>query len=110
MHTGEQLMPVKLEAPNSIDAYWNDEMERVSNFTDPVVYKTKQVEKFIRQMDKELIHVLNHHPLPVFLLGSTSSLDGVHRGPSKLQDHLSPPNQAQPGLAFWVCSSGCSSK
>ena len=33
-------------------------------------------------------------------LGSTSSLDGVHRGPSKLQDHLSPPNQAQPGLAL----------
>ena len=54
MHNGQQLMPVKLEAPNTIDAYWNDDIERVSNFTDPVVYKAKQVEKFIRQMDKEL--------------------------------------------------------
>jgi hypothetical protein len=72
MHTGQRLLPVKLEAPNSIDAYWNDDVERVSNFTDPVVYKSKQVEKFIRQMDKELMHVLNHHPLPVFLMGSKS--------------------------------------
>jgi len=70
MHTGQQLMPVKLEGSNSVDAYWNDEVERVANFTDPVVYKAKQVEKFIRQMDKELIQVLHHHPLPVFLMGS----------------------------------------
>ncbi len=87
MHTGEQLMPVKLEAPNSIDAYWNDEVERVSNFTDPVVYKTKQIEKFIRQMDKELIHVLNNHPLPVFLLGSKSIL-GVYNSITHASNHI----------------------
>jgi hypothetical protein len=78
MHTGDQLLPVKLEAPNTIDAYWNDEVERVSNFTDPVVFKAKQVEKFIRQMDKELLHVLRHHTLPVFLMGSKSILGLFH--------------------------------
>jgi hypothetical protein len=87
MQTGQQLLPVKLEAPNSIDAYWNDEMERVSNFTDPVVYKTNQVEKFIRQMDKELLHVLNNHPLPVFLLGSKSIL-GVYKSITHASNHI----------------------
>lgn len=87
MHTGEQIMPVKLEAPNSLDAYMNDEVERVSNFTDPVVYKTKQVEKFIRQMDKELIQVLNHHPLPVFLLGSKRIL-GIYNAITHASDHI----------------------
>jgi hypothetical protein len=74
IHDGQRLMPVKLEAPNSVDAYWNDETERVSNFTDPVVFKTTQVEKFIRQMDKELQSMLRTHPVPVFLMGSRSIL------------------------------------
>ncbi len=39
-------------------------------------------------------------------LGSTLSLDRVHRGPSKLQDHLSPPNQAQPVLRQLSTSAG----
>ena len=87
MHTGQQLMSVKLEAPNSIDAYWNDEVERVSNFTDPVVYKTNQVEKFIRQMDKELLYTLKSHPLPVFLMGSKTIL-GLYKTITHATPHL----------------------
>jgi hypothetical protein len=87
MHTGQQLMPVKLESPNSVDAYWNDETERVSNFTDPVVFKTNQVEKFIRQMDKELVQTLRTHDLPVFLMGSKTIL-GLYKRVTHLTSHI----------------------
>ena len=87
IHDGRQLMPVKLEAPNTVDAYWNDETERVSNFTDPVVYKTNQVEKFLRQMDKELLQVVRTHPLPVFLMGSKSIL-GMYKSISHANGHI----------------------
>jgi len=87
MHTGQELLPVKLEAPNAIDAYWNDEVERVSNFTDPVVYKNNQIEKFIRQMDKELINMLRTHPLPVFLMGSKSIL-GLFKTITHANSHI----------------------
>jgi hypothetical protein len=64
------LMPLKLDAPNFLDAYWHDEPERVANFSDPEKYKEIQVEKLIRQMDKELDQVLRTHELPVFVVGS----------------------------------------
>ncbi|HMP88144.1 MAG TPA: hypothetical protein PKE63_12765, partial [Lacibacter sp.] len=69
-----QLMPVKLQSPDSLEAYWNDSVERVSNFTDPDEYKTTQVEKFMRQMDKELQQVMNSHRLPVFIMGTKTIL------------------------------------
>jgi len=87
IHTGQQLMPIKMESPNSLEAYRNDETERVSNFTDPVVFKTNQVEKFIRQMDKELVQTLRTHDLPVFLMGSKTIL-GLYKRITHLTSHI----------------------
>lgn len=78
---GHALIPVKMNAPDSIDAYWNDETERVSNFSDPVEYKSRQIEKFMRQMDKELIQQVQENRYPVFLMGSRTIL-GIYRGVS----------------------------
>jgi len=74
LHDGHHLLPVKMDSHASIDAYINDETERVSNFSDPVAYKTKQVEKFIRQMDKELTQQIKDNQYPVFLMGSRTIL------------------------------------
>ena len=71
---GHHLLPVRLDSPSSIDAYVNDDTERVSNFSDPVAYKTKQVEKLIRQMDKELTNQIKENHYPVILMGSRSVL------------------------------------
>jgi hypothetical protein len=70
----QHLLPVKLSVPSKLDHYWHDEPERVANFSDPGQYKEAQVEKFIRQMDKELTHLLNSHRYPVFIVGSKSIL------------------------------------
>jgi hypothetical protein len=71
---GRDLMPVKLEAPESIEAYRSDPKERVANFTDPVAYKTNLIEKFLRSMDKELVRVAQSAKYPVFLMGSKTVL------------------------------------
>jgi len=71
---GREFLPVKMDSPSSLDAYWSDETERVANFSDPVVYKTNQIEKFMRQMDKELIHLVQQRKYPVFLMGSRTIL------------------------------------
>lgn len=87
MGDGRELIPVKLPSPASIDAYWNDEQERVSNFTDPDEYKTTQVEKFIRQMDKDLLQLLNSHQLPVFVMGSKTIL-GLYKTITHAESHI----------------------
>jgi hypothetical protein len=88
MGDGRELIPVKLPSPDSIDAYWNDETERVANFTDPDEYKTTQVEKFIRQMDKDLLQILNSHRLPVFVMGSKTIL-GLYKTITHAGIHIS---------------------
>jgi ribosomal protein L7Ae-like RNA K-turn-binding protein len=70
----EGLLRVKLESPDSLDAYWIDAAERVSNFSDPDAHKANQVEKFIRQMDKELSQMLKQNRVPVFIMGSKTIL------------------------------------
>jgi len=74
MKEGHHLLPVRMDSPSSIDAYINNDTERVSNFSDPVVHKTKQVEKLIRQMDKELTGQIKENHYPVFLMGTRSVL------------------------------------
>lgn len=69
-----ELLPVKLSVPDNIESYWHHEPERVANFSDPDQYKEIQVEKFIRQMDKELLHLIHSHQLPVFIMGSKTIL------------------------------------
>jgi hypothetical protein len=71
---GRDLLPVKMTMPDNLHAYWNDSKERVANFTDPSAYKSIAVEKFFRQMDKELIQALKPARYPVFLLGSKPSV------------------------------------
>lgn len=74
LHDGHHLLPVRMDSHASVDAYINDDTERVSNFSDPVAYKTKQVEKFIRQMDKELTQQIKDNQYPFFLMGSRTIL------------------------------------
>jgi hypothetical protein len=69
-----ELTPVPLASSQELKDYVNTEVERVSNFTSPAEFKETQVEKFMRQMDKELGQVLNSQALPVFLMGSKTIL------------------------------------
>lgn len=87
MGDGRELIPVKLPSPASVDAYWNDETERVANFTDPDEYKTTQVEKFIRQMDKDLLQILNSQRLPVFVMGS-KTIVGLYKTITHAGSHI----------------------
>lgn len=71
---GRDLLPIKLNTPDSIEAYRSDPKERVANFTDPVAFKTNLVEKFLRAVDKELVHTAQAGKYPVFLMGSKTVL------------------------------------
>lgn len=71
---GRDLIPAKLDAPESIEAYRSEPKERVANFTDPTAYKTNLIEKFLRGIDKELIRIARSANYPVFLLGSKTVL------------------------------------
>lgn len=70
----EGLLKVKLESPDSLEAYWIDAADRVSNFSDPEAHKSNQVEKFIRQMDRELTQLIQQHHVPIFVMGSKTIL------------------------------------
>lgn len=83
----EELTSLHLESPDHLDAYWHKEPQRVANFSDPEDYKEAQVEKFIRQMDKELSHLLHTHQLPLFVTGSKSIL-GVFKSVSHNTKHV----------------------
>lgn len=72
------LLPVKMQVPAKLADYIHDAPERVTNFSDPGMFKEIQVEKMLRSVDKELTDLLHEHHLPVFVMGSTPVL-GLYR-------------------------------
>jgi Bacterial archaeo-eukaryotic release factor family 3 len=64
-----QLMKLKLETPDNVNAYKNDMPEKVENFSDSTDKKEVMLDKFIHHIDKELESVLNKYHLPVFIIG-----------------------------------------
>jgi len=64
-----ELSLLKPGIPDNIFAYKNDMPERVENFSDTTGRKEVLLDKFIHHIDKELEHVRNKYPLPVFILG-----------------------------------------
>lgn len=64
-----QMIRLKLDMPENIEAYENDIAEQVFNFTDPAKRKEQIQEKFLRHIDAALSELLQAHPLPVFVTG-----------------------------------------
>ena len=59
---------LKSNIPDHVQAYYRDQPEKVSNYSDQKRQKEILLEKFLRHMDEGLSLILKAYPLPVFVL------------------------------------------
>lgn len=78
---------VKLNVPDHIAAFKNDQPERVANFSDPSDKKEVLLKKFLHHIDEGLQFLLHAYPLPVFVMGAKKPL-GYFRSITKNQKSI----------------------
>jgi Bacterial archaeo-eukaryotic release factor family 3 len=66
----KEFIRLKSTTPDNVNAIWNQEPERVANFSDPSSRKELMLNKFLKYTDEGLGMILKATPLPVFVLGT----------------------------------------
>ncbi|HEX4956801.1 MAG TPA: hypothetical protein VFV46_01380 [Lacibacter sp.] len=65
-----EFVRITTTTPENVNAYLNDEPQRISNFSDMSERREIIMEKFLRYIDHSLDILLNAYPLPLFVLGT----------------------------------------
>ena len=66
----KEFIRLKSPTPDNVNAIWNQEPERVANFSDPSSRKEIMLNKFLKYTDEGLGIILKATPLPVFVMGT----------------------------------------
>ncbi|RTL56285.1 MAG: hypothetical protein EKK37_17595 [Sphingobacteriales bacterium] len=70
----KQFIRVKTEAPDNVNAVWNEVPSKIANFTDPSSRKEIMLDKFLKYADEGLGEVLKTMPFPVFVMGTERTI------------------------------------
>lgn len=83
----KELVRVKSETVDNVNAIWNDVPSKTANFTDPSYRKEVMLNKFMLHADEGLSMILTKMPYPVFVMG-TERTTGHFKKSTKNAKHI----------------------